>query len=112
MIYLDNAATTQRKPDCVVQAVTEALCRLGNPGRGIHDGALSASRIVFEARLALAELFPRRGARSDCLYSQFHRGAEHGHQGDPASRRHVITTALEHNQYCGRCMRWRIGGWS
>ena len=37
MIYFDNAATTLRKPDCVVQAVTQALCSMGNPGRGVHE---------------------------------------------------------------------------
>ena len=57
MIYFDNAATTIRKPDCVVQAVTEAMCSLGNAGRGVHSGALSASRILYEARVALSELF-------------------------------------------------------
>ena len=57
MIYFDNAATTLRKPDCVVQAVAEAMCSLGNSGRGVHGGALSASRIIYDARVALAELF-------------------------------------------------------
>ena len=57
MIYFDNAATTLRKPDCVVQAVTEALCSLGNSGRGAHGGALNASRILYDARSGLAELF-------------------------------------------------------
>ena len=42
MIYFDNAATTLKKPECVVRAVTEALCSLGNSGRGVHSRALSA----------------------------------------------------------------------
>lgn len=40
MIYFDNAATTRRKPQEVVQAVTEALCSLGNAGRGAHEATL------------------------------------------------------------------------
>ena len=56
MIYFDNAATTMRKPDCVVRAVAEAMCSLGNSGRGVHGGALSASRIIYDARTALAQL--------------------------------------------------------
>ena len=44
MIYFDNAATTRRKPQEVVQAVTEALCSLGNAGRGAHEATLQASR--------------------------------------------------------------------
>ena len=37
MIYFDNAATTLQKPECVVRAVTEALCSLCNSGRGVHS---------------------------------------------------------------------------
>ena len=57
MIYFDNAATTLRKPDCVIQAVVQAMQSFGNSGRGGHSGALSASRIIYDARAALAELF-------------------------------------------------------
>ena len=42
MIYFDNAATTRQKPNEVVQAVTEALCLLGNAGRGAHEATLQA----------------------------------------------------------------------
>ena len=34
MIYLDNAATTMHKPQAVIDAVTQAMCSLGNAGRG------------------------------------------------------------------------------
>ena len=57
MIYFDNAATTLYKPDCVIQAVTCALCSLCNSGRSIHDSSLNASRIIYETRSALADLF-------------------------------------------------------
>ena len=56
MIYFDNAATTMRKPDCVIQAVTEAMCSLGNSGRGVHGGALSASRIIYETQIGRAHV--------------------------------------------------------
>ena len=35
-IYFDNAATTLKKPDCVINAVTEALKNLGNSSRGAY----------------------------------------------------------------------------
>ena len=57
MIYLDNAATTMHKPDCVPKAVAEALTSLGNASRGAHDGALSSNRIIYRTRTALAEFF-------------------------------------------------------
>ena len=47
MIYLDNAATTIHKPDCVRQAVMEALDSFGNSSRGTHGGALMASRMIY-----------------------------------------------------------------
>ena len=97
MIYFDNAATTIKKPDCVVQAVTEAMCALGNSGRGVHDSALSASRIIYDARAALAQLFGAESpdriaftANSTEALNMAIKGVLH--PGD-----HVITTALEHN---------------
>ena len=30
MVYLDNAATTMHKPDCVIKAVTQAMTSMGN----------------------------------------------------------------------------------
>lgn len=55
MIYLDNAATTLYKPECVRKAVYEAMGSLGNSGRGLHEPTLEASRIVYETRKRAAE---------------------------------------------------------
>ena len=97
MIYFDNAATTIRKPLCVVQAMTEAMCTLGNSGRGTHDSALSASRIIYDTRAALAELF---GAESPDRIA-FTANATHALniaiKGVLRPGDHVITTSLEHN---------------
>ena len=57
MIYLDNAATTLQKPKCVIDAVVQAMTTMGNAARGAHGGALSASRMVYETRCKIAELF-------------------------------------------------------
>lgn len=57
MIYLDNAATTQRKPDVVIEAMVEALQHMGNSGRGAHEGTLQTSRAIFDARARAAALF-------------------------------------------------------
>ena len=58
MIYLDNAATTLRKPQPVIDAVVSAMTTLGNSARGTHDGSLSASRIIYGAREKLAAVRP------------------------------------------------------
>ncbi len=56
-IYLDNAATSHPKPESVYRAVTETLRAGGSPGRGTHQQALTADRLVFETREALTKLF-------------------------------------------------------
>ena len=67
MIYFDNAATTRRKPQEVVQAVTEALCSLGNAGRGAHEATLQASRTIYDTRRKLAEFSMRKIRSGWCL---------------------------------------------
>ena len=44
MIYLDNAATTLRKPPCVIDAVVQAMQTMGNSGRSAHAESLAAAR--------------------------------------------------------------------
>ena len=97
MIYFDNAATTLRKPECVVQAVAQALCSLGNSGRGAHDGALDASRIVFETRIALADLFHAEGPECIAFTANSTQSLNIAMKGTLSPGDHVITTALEHN---------------
>ena len=97
MIYFDNAATTLRKPDCVVRAVTEAMCSLGNSGRGVHSGALGASRIIYDARAALAELFCAESPERIAFAANSTQALNTAIKGVLNPGDHVITTALEHN---------------
>ena len=57
MIYLDNAATTLKKPDAVIDAVVNAMRTQGNASRGAHGATLSASRVVYDARVTIAKFF-------------------------------------------------------
>lgn len=97
MIYFDNAATTMRKPECVVQAVTEAMCSMGNSGRGVHGGALSASRIIYDTRAALAELFGAESPERIAFTANSTQALNTAIKGVLKPGDHVITTALEHN---------------
>ena len=97
MIYFDNAATTMRKPDCVVQAVTEAMFSLGNSGRGVHSGALSASRIIYDTRVALAQLFGAESPERIAFTANSTQALNIAIKGVLNPGDHVITTALEHN---------------
>lgn len=57
-VYLDNAATTFPKPDSVYRyADSFVRNKCGNPGRGSHMLALSASDELYKTREALASLF-------------------------------------------------------
>ena len=57
MIYLDNAATSLRKPPQVYGAVQEALARCANPGRGGHAAAARAEETVYRTRSLAADYF-------------------------------------------------------
>ena len=57
MTYLDNGATSLRKPDTVYEAVRCALENCANPGRGGYRAAMTAARTVLRCRERAAELF-------------------------------------------------------
>ena len=97
MIYFDNAATSMRKPPCVAQAVTEAMCALGNSGRGVHSGALSAARIIYDTRTALAQLFGAESPERIAFTANSTQALNMAIKGILNPGDHVITTALEHN---------------
>ena len=97
MIYFDNAATTLRKPPCVVQAVVEAMGSLGNSGRGVHSGALQASRMIYDTRAALAQLFGAESPERIAFTANSTESLNIAIKGLLNPGDHVITTALEHN---------------
>ncbi len=57
MIYLDNAATTLRKPPEVAQAAAMAIRSCANPGRGGHAAAERAEETVWRTRSLAARFF-------------------------------------------------------
>jgi cysteine desulfurase family protein len=97
-IYLDNAATSYPKPEQVYQAVLNAMRDVGaSPGRGGYRRSLEASRIVFQAREALATLFSIPDS-SRIIFTHNATGALNlALQGVLVSGDHVITTSMEHN---------------
>lgn len=97
MIYFDNAATTLRKPPEVAEAMTHALSSFGNPGRGVHDAALAASRAVYCARAALCDLFGADSPRQIAFTSGATQSLNTAIKGVLRPGDHAITTELEHN---------------
>ena len=97
MIYLDNAATTMRKPQEVIDAVVTAMGTLGNAGRGASSSAMGAARTIHECRERVARLLgcpradhvafaPNSTAALNCAINGL------VGEGD-----RVVTTVLEHN---------------
>lgn len=97
MIYFDNAATTIQKPKQVVEAVTQALCSMGNAGRGAHNASMGASRMLFDTRKKLAELFGGNNPAQVVFTSNSTESLNMALKGLLNPWDHVITTQLEHN---------------
>ena len=96
--YLDNAATTFPKPECVPRAMYEFMTTCGaNVGRGSYASAFDIEGVVLETREALASLFGAPDAR-DIVFTRnvteslnlLIKGLLH--EGD-----HVIVSSMEHN---------------
>lgn len=97
MIYLDNAATTLHKPECVIQAVVDAMNSLGNAGRGATSASLDASRIVYDTRVKLAHLFGVKNPSQIAFTSNSTESLNLAIRGVLQAGDHVVTTQLEHN---------------
>ena len=97
MIYLDNAATTMRKPQEVVDAVAAALGSLGNAGRGASAGALDAGRVVLRCREAVAALLGCPRADHVCFSANSTAALNAALSGLVGPGERVVTTVLEHN---------------
>ena len=98
MIYLDNAATSWPKPDCVHQAMSAFMRDVGaSPGRSGHHLAVAAECVRFGAREALGTLF----GVSDPMRVIFTLNATEALNlviaGLLPPGAHAVTTSLEHN---------------
>ena len=98
VVYFDNAATSWPKPPQVQAAIVDFLARVGgSPGRSGHRMSIEASRLVGDARDALAQLF---NADDPCRIAFTKNSTEALNiailgwlkPGD-----HVITSSVEHN---------------
>lgn len=97
MIYMDNAATTMRKPQCVIDAVVSAMGSMGNAGRGTNDASLSASRIIYDTRERLCRLFGGTNPKQVVFTNNSTESLNIAIKGLLEPGDHVITTMLEHN---------------
>ena len=97
LIYLDNAATTLRKPPGVAEAVAQAILTAGNAARGAHGASMQASRTVYETRQKLARLLGCPRPDHVVFTSNSTTALNIAIYGLLSPSDHAITTDLEHN---------------
>ena len=97
MIYLDNAATTLKKPETVARAVFDAIATVGNSGRGAGAPSLAASELVYETRALISELFNVGKAENVAFALNATDALNIAINGLFTQKDHIITTAAEHN---------------
>lgn len=97
-IYLDNAATSWPKPAEVIEAMTRFLTEVGaNPGRAGHRLAVEASRVVYAAREAMAELVGAPDPLRVVFGANVTEALNLALLGLLRPGDHVITSSVEHN---------------
>lgn len=97
MIYLDNAATTMKKPQCVIDAVVNAMTNMGNAGRGANEASLDASRIIYDTREKISDLFNLKNPSRVAFTCNSTESLNTAIKGVLTNEDHAITTSLEHN---------------
>lgn len=96
--YFDHAASSWPKPKTVIEAMNEAItCFSANPGRGSHRLAVQASRVLFEARRSLADLFGILNPNDLFFTLNTTHALNIALKGLLLQGDHVICTNIEHN---------------
>jgi cysteine desulfurase family protein len=96
--YLDHAASSWPKPPEVLHAMQECMLYNGaNPGRGSHQMAVKASRILFETRKQLAKLFKVKNPNDISFALNTTMALNQAIMGFVKEGDHVVCTAVEHN---------------
>lgn len=116
LIYLDNAATTLRKPPTVAKTVARAIAsgEIGNAGRSSYSAAYTALQELYNTRQIIAKLFNIKNplnvalcqngsaALNIALRSLFY----------SPENTHIITSTFEHNSVLRPLYQFREAGGS
>jgi len=98
MIYLDNAATTFPKPDCVINAVTDFMRGSGgNPGRGGHTLSRQSSDKIFECREELSALIGADSPQQIIFTKNATEAINLAIKGCVKKGDEIIISSMEHN---------------
>ncbi|MPW24340.1 aminotransferase class V-fold PLP-dependent enzyme [Alkalibaculum sp. M08DMB] len=104
-VYLDHAATSFPKPDCVVQSINNYIVNNGaSSSRGGYGRAIKADYMVYETRKWIGELFNHKKP-SDIIFTSGVTESLNGiMRGILKDGDHVITSSIEHNAVW-RCLK-------
>lgn len=98
MVYLDNSATTGKKPRNVIYAVNNAIANLSaNPGRSGYETAVKSAEMIYNAREKLRVMFGAESVQNiiftpGCTYS-----LNFVIKGILSKNDHCIVSDMEHN---------------
>lgn len=111
MIYLDNAATTNYKPQNVIDAVTECITKYPyNPNRSGSKQALELQQKLYDARKKLSLLYNNDSENHVAFTSGCTQALNLAILGN-AKRGHIIITATEHNSVLRPVMQLKRKGY-
>lgn len=97
MIYLDNAATTLKKPPAVWSAMRWAMRQAAGAGRSAHRPALTGAEILYDTRMLAAELFGLTDPRRVIFTCNATHALNLAIYAMAEKRRHFAISPFEHN---------------
>lgn len=98
MIYLDNPATSMRKPACVLSAMDRNTRNFSvNAGRGGHWASVMGATGIGETQEALADFFGIQNPERIAFTQNATYALNMAIMGFLSPRDHVIITSMEHN---------------
>jgi len=98
MIYLDNAATSYPKPQCVIKEFLDTLKNAGgNPARSSHTLSLKATEKIYSARESIAGMFGTYKEENVVFTYNATTAINMALKSYLKPGDHVITSDIEHN---------------
>lgn len=98
MIYLDNAATSNPKPECVIKAVEKALRYMNaNPGRSGHKLSIKNAEMIYKVREKVADFFGCKNPENVVFLPSCTIAVNVVLKGVLEKGDHLIVSNLEHN---------------
>ncbi|MBQ9354618.1 MAG: aminotransferase class V-fold PLP-dependent enzyme [Clostridia bacterium] len=98
LIYLDNAATSGKKPQTVINAVERSMKLLSaNPGRGGHKPSVTVATEIYKVREKISNFFNASGPQNVAFCANCTHAINFVIKGVLNENDHVIISDLEHN---------------